>query len=418
MTTPPSATGKASRHRPSACARPRCAARSGFGCSRGRKGVVPGIPITSASSGSSRVASRSSIARRSASACATDGGPASTAAAVRVAAQRAEDAAADGLGRGGERQAEAASARCARLPRGRTDSRARTPGSCGWLRTSETPKSGTRSASARSTSVADAPALGAARLEQRLGRGAPLGLGVRSREQRRRASVQDGLSRAHHDDEVRLHELARDPHPGRTGGHPDERRVGGIVHGQLAVEAAAQLRRDERGDLGPAGATGEAAGNEQRLAVGRHAELHERVAHRRDGPAARIVLRASERQRGRLDDDGHPGGACCERLERLAVEWKAERLPCRRLDVGRAARRWRAQDARVAGRGRHDEARAGEERDARHRRRVSRSSGAAAGTWCGTRASARSGTRAGSSRASRSPSCRSRGRGPTRTRRR
>ena len=46
--------------------------------------MVAGIPITSASSGSSRVARRSSIARSRASAWATDGGPASTAAAVRV----------------------------------------------------------------------------------------------------------------------------------------------------------------------------------------------------------------------------------------------------------------------------------------------------------------------------------------------
>jgi len=58
-------------------------AGNGFGRSRGRCGVVRGMPITIASSRSSRVAERASTARSSASACATAGGPAKAAVALR-----------------------------------------------------------------------------------------------------------------------------------------------------------------------------------------------------------------------------------------------------------------------------------------------------------------------------------------------
>ena len=230
MTTPPSATGKASRHRPSACAEaevrreervrllPRQERRGARNPDHERvERLVEGRPPQL-----DRAEQRLGVRHRR--------WP------REHRSRRPRRRAASG-GRGGERPparrakaAAAASARSARLPRGRTDSRARTPGNCGWLRTSETPKSGTRAASARSTSVAEPPALGAARLEERLGRRAALRLGVGGGEQRRRAAVQDGLRRAHHDDEVGLDELARDPHPRRAGGNPDERGVGGIVH--------------------------------------------------------------------------------------------------------------------------------------------------------------------------------------------
>ncbi len=76
IAVPPSATGKASRQRRSASPSPSVAPSSGFGRSRGRYGVVRGTPMHTASSGRSSVVPRSSTARSSASACATDGGPA------------------------------------------------------------------------------------------------------------------------------------------------------------------------------------------------------------------------------------------------------------------------------------------------------------------------------------------------------
>ena len=212
----------------------------------------------------------------------------------------------------------------------------------------------------------EAPALRASGLEQRRRRRAPLRLGVGGGEQRGRPAVEDGLRRADHDDEVRVDELARDSHPRRAGRDPGELRVRGVVHLHPSVEAAPQLRRDERRDLPAAHAAGEATGDEQRLLLGPHAELLERLAHRRDREPSRVAQHVGERQRRRLDDDRHPGGPCGERLQRLSVERKAQRLLRRRLDVRRAARRGRSQHARVVGRRRHDDAGAREEGDARH----------------------------------------------------
>ena len=92
IAVPPSTIGNASRQSRSACPSPSADASSGFGRSRGRCGVVLGMPRQSASSGASRGADRSSIARRSASACATEGGPAKAAAAGDLAVERAQHA--------------------------------------------------------------------------------------------------------------------------------------------------------------------------------------------------------------------------------------------------------------------------------------------------------------------------------------
>ena len=214
----------------------------------------------------------------------------------------------------------------------------------------------------------ESPALRAPGLEQRLGGGAALRVSVGRREQRGRAAVQDGLRRADHDDEVGLDELAGDTHARRVGGDPGELRVGGVVHRNPAVEAAAKLRRHERRDLRTACAAAEPTRDEQGLTAARHAELLERLAHGGDRQPPRVRQHAPDRQGRWLDDDGHPGRRRHERLERISVEREPQRLPCRRLDVRRAAGRRRPQDPRVGGRRRHHEARAGEERDARHYR--------------------------------------------------
>ena len=82
IAVPPSRTGNASRQRRRARPRPSVAAISAFGRSRGRSGVVRGIPMQIASSGSSSAADPVSTLRTSASACATEGGPANAAEAV------------------------------------------------------------------------------------------------------------------------------------------------------------------------------------------------------------------------------------------------------------------------------------------------------------------------------------------------
>ena len=75
ISVPPSRTGNASRHRRSASPSAIAADVMGLSGSRGTCGPIHGTPTTSASSGSSSRAPRSSTPRRSASACATDGGP-------------------------------------------------------------------------------------------------------------------------------------------------------------------------------------------------------------------------------------------------------------------------------------------------------------------------------------------------------
>jgi hypothetical protein len=75
---------------------------------------------------------------------------------------------------------------------------------------------------------------------------------------------------------------------------------------------------------------------------------------------ARIVRRARDRQRRRLDDDRRPRAAPRERRQPFALEREAERVAHRRADVGDAlAGRGRSQDDRVVRRACDDEPRAG-----------------------------------------------------------
>ena len=71
---------------------------SAFGRSRGRNGVVRGMPMQIASSGSSSAADCVSTLRRSASACATEGGPANAAEAVTSIGREASIRARNGPG--------------------------------------------------------------------------------------------------------------------------------------------------------------------------------------------------------------------------------------------------------------------------------------------------------------------------------
>ena len=212
------------------------------------------------------------------------------------------------------------------------------------------------------------PPLRASGLEQRLRRRTSLCLGVGRGKQGRGAAVQDGLRRAHDHDEVRLDELRRHSNPRRAGRDPGECGVRGIVHHHSTVETAPQLRRHERSDLPSAHAAGEPTGNEQGLLAGRHAELLERLAHRRDREPSRIAHHASDRQRRRLHHDRRAAGTRGERLQRLPVERKAQRLFGGGLDVRCPARRGRSQQPGVGRGRRHDDAGSGEEGDARHRR--------------------------------------------------
>ena len=209
---------------------------------------MAGIPITSASSGSSRVARRSSIARSRASAWATDGGPASTAAAVRVPRSVRSTRSAHRFGRGREGEPQ----RGARDPLGSLRVVGIAAQEAREVRVVEDERDAEKRNARRERPLderREAPALRASGLEQRRRCRAPLRLGVGGGEQRGRPAVEDGLRRADHDDEVRVDELARDSHPRRAGRDPGELRIRGVVHLHPSVEAAPKLRRDERSDL-------------------------------------------------------------------------------------------------------------------------------------------------------------------------
>ena len=97
--------------------------------------------------------------------------------------------------------------------------------------------------------------------------------------------------------------------------------------------------------------------------------LDELVEHGGQGLTTRIVLHRRERQLGRLHDDGRPSAERRERHERLPSERVAEGLDDGFLDVGyRIEGRRRREQKCVVGDRDDREARAGVERDARHRR--------------------------------------------------
>ena len=161
---------------------------------------------------------RSSIARSRASACATDGGPASTAAvvlvprSVRRTRRRTESGAAE----------NASLRRRARDPLGRLrlvrDSRAAAP----RRRVVEDERDAEeRDAGSERTfdERREAPPFGPSGLEQRFGGRATLRLRVCGGEQRRWAAVQDGLGSGDRDDEIRLH--AAHVRPGRAARRPE-----------------------------------------------------------------------------------------------------------------------------------------------------------------------------------------------------
>ena len=150
----------------------------------------------------------------------------------------------------------------------------------------------------------------------------------------RRASVQDGLRRGDHHDDVGANERGVDAKRNRAGAADlDEVLALGVVHLDVAVEAPRELRRDQCLELLVARAAREPARDEQRLVSGRNAQPLELGDGRGDRSLARVALRARQRQVRRLDDDRRARPARHERFERLAGEREAQRVADRRADV-------------------------------------------------------------------------------------
>ncbi len=124
-----------------------------------------------------------------------------------------------------------------------------------------------------------------------------------------------------------------DPERAIGVGDLDEVLALGVVDLDPPVEAARELRRDEELELPVARAAAQSAGHEQRLAVERRSGPVELGHRRRDRGAPGIAEGARDRERRRLDDDRRPRAARHERLERLALERKAQRVANRGCNV-------------------------------------------------------------------------------------
>ena len=357
------------RARAAARARARDTRRaSGFGRSRGRYGVTLGMPITIASSGSSSSARRSSTARSSASACATDGGPPN---APRPSAPCAASAARRGAAAPAarRRRGAAASARSARAPPGRTGSRAARRENCGWLSTSDTPSSGTRCASARSSASA---------------RCQPCDAVVSSSEYApaaRSASAPHAASSAAgppcSTDSAALTTMTRSVSTSarltRSGGRDDsstsdELGILDVVDDDVAVEAPRELRRDERLELALRRCGARARGATRN--VWYPVEMPSRSSSSTTAETA--CCRGSFGAPGIGSAGGSttivaraPRRASASSPSPSSGKRSASRTAAPTSATAVAGRR-RPQHDRVVGRGGDDEPRAGEQRDAEH----------------------------------------------------
>ena len=305
-----------------------------------------------------------STLRTSASAWATEGGPAKTADAVSSSDSEPRTRARSGAGTSPNALAshEPATRSTASgsygYPRSEPESR-------GTSSVSDAPTTGTRLPIARSSATArshpGAPWVSSS--ESAVSPRAAFRRG--GREEGRRPAVQHRLGRPHGDDRVGLDE--RPVHRRAVPG-VHQAWILGVVHRHLAAEPQREVGRDEALDHAPARPPGEPGRDEQGLALGRDADPLELVRGRGDRRLARVARGARDRERGRLDEDRRAAAARDDRLERLARERKPQRVADGGADVGdRLSRRRGRRDRDGALAAVHDdEPRAVEDREARH----------------------------------------------------
>jgi hypothetical protein len=208
------------------------------------------------------------------------------------------------------------------------------------------------------------PAGRAARFEEGVGVDRALRLHARRGDERRGTAVEEGLRRRDHDHRVGLDERRVDAEPRRE---LDEAGILDVVDDHASREPARELVRDEAVHLPRRDPPGEAAGDEERLAVERDPGFLELRRRRLDGPPPRVELGSRDRQRRRLDDDRRLPAGPREALQRRAAERVAQRLPDRRSDVrDRVPRRRRKEHDGVVRRGEDLDARSRQQRDPAH----------------------------------------------------
>ena len=348
IAVPPSTPGNG-RARAAARSRARAPRRaSGFGRSRGSHGVVSGMPTQMTSTGSASGRRATSAPRSSASACATDGGPANTPSASQLDRQARAGSAAVRARAAGRTCGRAPSRPAARAPRCRAGSPAarRQHRVVERERDAHAPRPRGR-ARARGRRRAASPATRPSRAASTR----PPARSATGRSPRASAAgpaVADGLGGAHGHDEVGLDQAAVDAQRRRSRScrrRPGRRPRRRGLH--PAVEAPRELRRDERArsawrrGRGASPAATSSVCRSDGMPHATSASIVASSAARRGSPSD-----ARERQRGRLDDDGRPA----------AARSPPPRAPARPAGSGarRARRRRRRRSATRRGRAEED----------------------------------------------------------------
>jgi hypothetical protein len=138
------------------------------------------------------------------------------------------------------------------------------------------------------------------------------------------------------------------------------------VHLDAAREAPRELRQDRVLELSLSRPLREASGDEERLALERHADPLELGAGRGERGRTRLARRARDRKGRRLDDERDPAATRDDLLQRTAGEREAKGFADRGAHVGERLPRGRGvEDNRVVGRLDDLQPRAGQERDSR-----------------------------------------------------
>ena len=324
-TVPPSASGDASRQSRSARPSPSAAAVIGFGGSRGRCERLPGQRHDD------RVERlveprrlRTAMPRRSASACATDGGPANTATAASSRASAAASAGArTAAGAAFEEPAERGAGDARRPPRGRTGSRGRAPVEARAVERRARRRSAARAApSARSSAAASCQPAGAAVSSSDSARAARDAIAAaahaRGAPRHRRAStVSAGADR---DDEVGLERargLTRAACPSSSSGRG--RRLSRRGRRPAAEARVRCSGRSSASSSRRPGTALEAAGDEDRLPLARDARARSSSSSTaRERVPARVVGAPGAGARGGSTTIVARPPRGDERLERLA----------------------------------------------------------------------------------------------------
>ena len=211
-----------------------------------------------------------------------------------------------------EGRARAASVRSARSPPARTGSRGAAPPRRGWSSTSETPITGRRSVSRRSSCIAsrqpcEAPVSSSEYAVAARSASAPpqpsRSDGPPSRTVSAALTVSDQVG-------VEQRAVSGQRHkPGRL--QLDELRALGVVDLDAAAEAPREAGRDDARVARARAGAAVASGPPRRAASGARSGCRPARARRggRERLLPRVVQRAGERQRGRLDHDRRPPAA-------------------------------------------------------------------------------------------------------------